>query len=304
MKKVFPSNSQVCHTWAQQTQIEGRSSSISFRDSVIFSYGEHFPMAKIHTVKGKRFAIINSSDYSVTTGQHKSQVRNALKGLMPYFSGPDVYKPKEAVKWLDSNAKACLELALKRKIVRDVVEIKFTLKRIHEEYETASNLRNILGLVKVYPNPKKLHQLILHFKKRLARYRELNTPEKIAKKEAKRARLQEIKQVEVRRIQAEGIFKFKAGLANSQVPNLPFELLRVKGETLQTTRGAEVPLKDAKSLCRAIVAGVNVIGKTIGDFTIDGIIDYTPSNAPHTKVIKVGCHRILLSEAVQVLGLT
>lgn len=105
MKKVFSSNSQVCHVWAQQTQSEGRTNSVFFRDTVIFSYGEHYPMAKIHKVKGQLFALINSANYSVTTSQHKSDVRSALRGLMPYFDSPDIYDTRAAIEWLDGQAK-------------------------------------------------------------------------------------------------------------------------------------------------------------------------------------------------------
>ena len=76
MKNVFD-NASVAVVFAARTQSAGRNSSGSFyfTDNVIYSYGSHFPIAKIvgDTV------LITSRSYSNTTARHVSHVRSAFR---------------------------------------------------------------------------------------------------------------------------------------------------------------------------------------------------------------------------------
>lgn len=76
MKRVFD-NRMCAHIWAQQTQDEGRSNNgnLYFRGATIYSYGSHFPLGVIYQDK----AILNSSDYSNSTAEHKGYVRSAVR---------------------------------------------------------------------------------------------------------------------------------------------------------------------------------------------------------------------------------
>ena len=81
---TFGTHANTCHVWAQQqaeTRI-GQSSDgrISFDGETIFSYGQHFPMAKfIGDYEGQRVVLFNADSYSSSTGGHKSDVRGALQ---------------------------------------------------------------------------------------------------------------------------------------------------------------------------------------------------------------------------------
>lgn len=79
-RKVFE-NSMVAHVWAQQSQSEGRSGNgnFYFRDSTIYSYGAHFPIARFSA--DKSVVWFTRRAYSVTTSMHIRYVENAIRGL-------------------------------------------------------------------------------------------------------------------------------------------------------------------------------------------------------------------------------
>lgn len=80
MRKVFD-NRQVTHVWASQSQAEGRSNNgqLYFRHGVIYSYGNHFPIAAFVTdVYGNQRVLYNAATYSATTSKHQGYVRGAM----------------------------------------------------------------------------------------------------------------------------------------------------------------------------------------------------------------------------------
>jgi hypothetical protein len=83
VKRVF-ANGMVAHVWAQQSQQEGRSANgnFYFDGPTIYSYGSHFPIASfVNDVRGERVVLFTTESYSNTTAGHKSDVRQALRGL-------------------------------------------------------------------------------------------------------------------------------------------------------------------------------------------------------------------------------
>ena len=70
-------------------------------------------------------------------------------------------------------------------------------------------------------------------------------------------------------------------------------LLRIKGDNIETSRYAKIPLREAVILYRRWKAGKPILGHTVGDFTVTSI-----SN----DFVKIGCHQINLSEIENVLG--
>jgi len=303
MRTVF-NNSQLAHVWANQSQTNGRSGSMFFRDSMIFSYGEHYMAAKIHTLKGKTFALVNSNRYSVTTAQHLGEIRSALRGLMPYFESTDVTDTKAALKHLTSNAKESALSYLRVSKVTSKEHVKHAFESIRGEYKELNKFRAILGLSEVWPAKKELDAVEKHLNQRLKRYHELNTPEMIAKREAQKAKRDAAKAKKLELEQAERIEKFRRGETVYGI-DLPFELLRVQGDEVVTSRGARVPLKEALGLLNAIESGEtseNLKGAEIGSFQVTAVYPHLDSNSVPDKLLHIGCHRILLSEARQVLS--
>lgn len=301
MKKVFSSNAQLTHVWAQQTQSEGRGNSLFFRDSTIWSYGEHFKAARIHVVQGKRFALVNSHRYSPSTGKHLNLIQSALNGLMPSFSCSDVDQPKKAVKELDANCLKTIQSALKRVKVTSSDGIQLELKGIADQYHEANFLRRLLGLAEKRPKASDLVKVRTHLKARLKRYQELNTPEMIERKRlAKQAKADHQAKLDQSKL-VETILAFREGRV-SQVAGIPHELLRIDGDVVKTSRGAEVPLAAAHEFLRALRAGLVTQGTRIGEFELTSTHAVVNQDFQDDLVVQIGCHKILLSEANQVLG--
>lgn len=96
-RHVFPTD-QVFHLWAHQAQSDARNShgNVFFDGAMIYSYGRHFPLAKIEINKRGTLVLINSRDYSVTTRKHKSLAARAVRHLttahvphVDYYGAPD-----------------------------------------------------------------------------------------------------------------------------------------------------------------------------------------------------------------------
>lgn len=299
MKRVFSSNQEVCHIWAQQKQSEGRASSIFFEGDTIFSYGYHYPMAKIHTVKGKKFALIYARKSSITSTQHTYAVRDALNGLMPYFDSLNLQEPKEAIKHLDGVAKETLKTALKRIKVTDKKSIRYEFALIDDAFKHANQLRKILGRASISPKKKELEAVQAHLEKRLARYHELNTPEMLAKRHQAALRKKQKEEAEYLKERDRQIELFRSGQPFETPRGLNYALLRIEGDEVVTSSRARVPLDQARSLYKALMEGKQPAGRGIGHYEVTG---FAVDANNRVDTVYIGCHRILLSEAERVLG--
>lgn len=75
-------------------------------------------------------------------------------------------------------------------------------------------------------------------------------------------------------------------------------LLRVKGNVVETSEGADVPLEHALRLLARIEAGLAKKGERVGNFTLESVSDTTKEPV----IVTIGCHKIDLNEARQVLN--
>jgi hypothetical protein len=91
IRKVFPT-SEIPHLWFHQTQSDARSQgNVFFNGDTIYSYGEHFPIARHVTNKsGQRAVLFTIAHYSVTTTGHCSAVRSAIPSGTVVFDVPSL----------------------------------------------------------------------------------------------------------------------------------------------------------------------------------------------------------------------
>lgn len=293
LKTVFTS-SMVAHVWAQQTQEHGRNQqgNIYFYGDSIYSYGSHYLMGKIHEVNGKRIALINECNYSPTTVTHRYHTIDAVKGLMDYFlvPNPSLIDDPKNLQYFKDKVNDHVNYCLKKKKVDSDDAIRGNFDYLHRLLSEANEFAMIVRAPNIIVPREQLDAIETHLKKRLARYKELNTPEMIAKREAKR-------QANAEKKLAESISNFRQG-KNVYLYNLPYALLRIDNNDVRTSRGATVPLKVAKLVLTKLLKNENVIGRHLGSFTLNAINDAANGD----KVLTIGCHKILLSEAVNVLG--
>ena len=95
---------EVAHAWANQTHEAMRGCNVYFEGDTIFSYGAHFPIARIVTVPHSsatsqgirppslRYQVIlfTTEDYSVSTSKHKTIVRRAIPDTFDVYEVPRV----------------------------------------------------------------------------------------------------------------------------------------------------------------------------------------------------------------------
>jgi len=83
MKKVFTNSNDVIHLFAQQTQLEARTSNVFFYNTKIYSYGYHYLLGEF--IKSNTI-MINDRGYSVTTSKHISQLRYATRQYKQFLT--------------------------------------------------------------------------------------------------------------------------------------------------------------------------------------------------------------------------
>lgn len=89
MRHVFSSAWDVAHLWAHQLQDDARCSTTAmyFDGDTIYSYGSHFPIAKvIKNQRGEQAYLINSDTYSPSTSKHQNVVAGAIPSDSNQFS--------------------------------------------------------------------------------------------------------------------------------------------------------------------------------------------------------------------------
>ena len=81
MKTVF-TNTELTHVYAQQTQSRGRSGSMFFEGSKIYSYGYHYLLGEFID---KDTILINDEGYSNTTAKHINYLSDATSHKRQFF---------------------------------------------------------------------------------------------------------------------------------------------------------------------------------------------------------------------------
>lgn len=89
MKTVFNSNVQLAKTWAEQNQSFAKGPSMLFHFQTLYSYGEHFELAKfVKAPKGENVVFINDNFYSMTTRKHFGIALRVIPDSVLHFTIP------------------------------------------------------------------------------------------------------------------------------------------------------------------------------------------------------------------------
>jgi len=269
MKTVF-NNSMTAHVWFSQSQDYGNnsSSSLYFSGATIYSYGNHYPLATIY--KDQEVVLVNSTPSSVTTGQHRSDVLRAIDNeTFKTISVPDTMdaQNRENIEHLESRVLETLENLFKG--------------RMHHESHYIYSIGKYNDYLD-YFGPFVGHEKI-----------EIDDHlESFSTEVAKKRRIRESKEAEKRKIiQAKQLQEFRVGETSSVNSHKIY--LRVRNGLVETSHGADVPLKDALRLYKALKNKTVNVGHIVGSFTLEKHSD---------DIVKIGCHVIELSEADLVLG--
>jgi len=149
MKTVFKHYDEIARLWATRAQPEARMSGrpirMFFRGPTIYSYGDHFPIARWvkRQSDGADAILFTARSYSRTTESHKSCVRTTCHmhatGI-PVFVVPDVMCEKWPVDHWHNQVNALVGLALRAKVhapayLRQLDEVIAEANRIAEWWD-------------------------------------------------------------------------------------------------------------------------------------------------------------------------
>ena len=283
MRKVFPKN-MVAHVWAQRTQDEGRSSTGNFYfvGDTIYSYGRHFPIAKfVDLPNGESVVLFTSRSYSITTSSHIAAVRQSLRGGQRTFV---VTNPAggidEILDDLQDKANAAHSAAQKPRIRQAT--------RDNHMAECARLIRQYDEMAELWGSPRRLNDL----GGMLAECRaaeERAEQERLRREEERRQEIQS-RQTEVEEWKRDWLAgEVHFGHSWYHGPTL----LRIKDGRIQTSRGAEIPVRCANAIwelvCKCLDSGEPAYpAMQIGHFTLDTV--------KGDGSIVAGCHVIEHSE--------
>lgn len=284
MKKVFSSNSQLSHVWANQLQSEGRGNSMFFEGPVIYSYGYHYEIARfVDAPNGQKVVFFNDNSYSNSTAKHSRHVRHAIPDGIPVFtvpfqrSGGFYYRNYQSFN-IDSLPGIIDAILLECK------NLCFDQTKARSKYylfnEAAGKYAKIVQICELFDIPVPARPDNWDEARIKAEYLRSTQGERDAKKEARElARKQKAAEKE-----AELLAKWLSHEYNGQLYNVPVHLrISTDGRLIETTKGARVPMTEAVKLLQKLRNSEDVKGYKIDGFTV---IENTD------EAVKIGCHTI------------
>lgn len=231
--RTVVSNKELPHLWAHQTQSHARNGNDTFYFSgdTIYSYGSHFPIAKhVTNSRGDKAILFTTSGYSTTTSQHISLVRHSIPGGVLVFN-VDLYKhvftPETEIAHYNERIQA---------LERSAVRRRSEDRKNWDLGEAAS-----------------VHSEAVEF----ARFFDISTPvvplttdmeslkKAVAEEAARKAQETREKALEAERKYADDISQWLEGKP-VYFPHDADTALRVKGDVVETSKGAVFPVSHAK----------------------------------------------------------
>lgn len=317
-------NHDVAHLWANQSKSRARSSNgnFSFSGDTIYSYSTPIARLILDPETGKPKACLRTSErFSVTTSsKHESAISSALRGDLPVIHVPHLWsysgRPDH-----DHNLGY-----FEKQITATAAKARRSLQYAEWTWESVVRLvdqgNEYIRLFNCdhprFQIPADWHESLAKSRERVRRI-ENPDPESLDKRERERARRFEKKrlaeQERERQFQArlaEQIAEWRDGRGPSYLPwGAPMMLRLQPGhpDTLETSKGAHVPVADAVKVFRMAelardtgsaldLSGYSTTSRRIGDFHLDAI--------DQDGTIHAGCHTIPWAESermAQTLGL-
>ncbi len=235
MKKVFSSNSEAIHIYANDSSREGRANNVSFKNGVLFSYNTAIAHHVINA-QGEAAIIINNRHYSSSTSKQQSQLRYAANHLNRIYVQ---FVPYNAQSLMPAHNEICFNGLTVNKLIANYESkaadylAKASRARLKADdyraaaFQTLNELKTYLGFFGVDYQAGDLSAL------------EAAAIES-DKKERERAKARKIEKMKE---QAEALEKWRNG--ENVYHSFEVTALRVKDDEIQTSRGARIPLEHA-----------------------------------------------------------
>ena len=303
MKTVF-SNAQCAHVWAAQSQPTGRSGTMLFDGPTIYSYGRHYPIASFQ----RGIVLFNSDSSTMTTsGKHKPAVHSALRGLgVRVIQVPGRYVtgsgPRDALAALVARREECLERAMRSRKYADMAR---------EDAGRAEDDARAYAAAFDLPAPVFAPADDAAIKARIAAQRAAAKVEN-AKRAAERAEYERLRAVELAKREERwqhvlAAWRTHCAYADGELPaprrvsdyhDKPTAIrLSRDGTEVETSRGASVPIADARKVW-GLISYCKAHGAYAGgpDTAPVGAFSLRSIDAGGTAVI--GCHTLEYAETL------
>lgn len=265
MKNVF-SNSDLAHAYANQSQQSGRNSngSFYFNGKTIYSYGSHFPIAKIVTnEQGNEVMLFTFRTYSNTTAKQISIVRSATRQYDKIYC----YNPNESH---EANFKAWLNLA-------EIQAEKLQKAKKPEIYiNELGYLSNQVNAYTTYFNIEAPDTLkaVLSIKDKSENLEYMSKKAELLKIEKAKKEKQQKQEFK------EQINKWFNGETQRLYTRYKLDFLRINDNRVETTQAVQIPVELAKRLHNKIKTNTLQVGEQLLNYRVDQV----------DNIIKIGCH--------------
>ena len=266
MRNVLPT-SELCHKWANQQQESGRTSTgtMFFNRNTIYSYGDHFAIAKhVTNEQGQRAILFTERDYSNTTAKHKSSVYMSCKNDNLIYCANPIGSHEINFKHCEQSAEhdGASKLAKARKPEKYLnilsnIETKANIYASYFGIELPETLKALLSI--------KDKTEFLAFADKKAEF---------IKAERK------IKEAEQKKKFKEDIKKWFNCETSRLYTSYKYDFLRIKDNRIETTQAVQIPLAMGKTLYKLIKNNNLSVGDKILNYSVNQI----------GKEIKIGCH--------------
>lgn len=264
MKKVFSTNLDTIHTFAQQTHPEGRTSNrnVFFEGNKIYSYGYHYLLGEFID---KNTIMINDTGYSVSTGKHISILIGATRQYKQY------YKTRTDIEYIYSHVFNYLrpKLAKARKPQMYVNEI-YSYWHSLNTYLTERKLKTKANKDSKYRELKK-------FVDSLQDETSIQDLKEWAKKEKQK------KQEKEKRELKQKLQKFREYQTDYfRIGGNDYLRLSKCAQYVETSQGVKIDINEAKRYLKLLKTGAQMRGQKIGNYT----------TISFDKLLRIGCHNI------------
>ena len=288
--KTKGNNSDVAHYWANQVQDElsNANGSFYYDGCTIYSYGSHFPIASERDdvqYLGNNIILFTTHGYSNTTAKHMNHVHRAIDNQKKIFYVDDVL----AVEGQDHlNNFNEYKTRFTDKLKESVRSRKYKAMLFDDALCIARDANQYAQLFNLAIEPIDIE------KYNLDEIKETLKQEKI-----ERAKQAKIKAAQLLIDNAEKIAQWKAGERGyyNSLYGLPC-MLRINKEddTIETSQGANVPIKDAKLLLIYIRMYLN----DQVEFEHKRVGHYTLNKIANNGDVTIGCHFIKHAELQEI----
>lgn len=296
MSKTYYKTTEIAHAWAHQISPIGRCAAhMSFDGGMFNSYGT--AIANI-VRRGKRKAfVVDCASFSVTTSKHQNYVLRAIPEVEYIFR---LHCGRRGQR-LEFSAGELRDWYL-NEYRRVETPSKFAWKRAEQFLGRMSNLERAIEVCKCFGLPTarllKRRQMIQGDVENARRIVHEHVQKRIDATEAREAKRREAARV----ADAENIPKWLAGTRVSLSADCPVLLRATHSsvpepdqpfDTMETSRGARVPLADAKRAFQFVIAararGWHRNGERfeIGHYELDAV---------NEQGVVAGCHRVAWDE--------